>query len=120
MWKVLGMARKVIGKKLDAIMQPARASGASPFRKADKPATAGVSSLLSGNRQGLTSKDGGFPRWYLFGADLLLVAMALVVLYRSDAPFGGWSKVFGICAVSLGALLAVAAVCTKCSKGAKE
>jgi hypothetical protein len=53
------------------------------------------------------------PRWYLFGADLVLVAVALFVLYKHPAPFTGVAKLFGVVAIVIGALLAVIATCLR-------
>ena len=57
------------------------------------------------------------PRWYLFGADLLLVALALLVMYKSPVPLTGGERILGVLAVALGAILAVAATCMKDPKG---
>jgi hypothetical protein len=51
------------------------------------------------------------PRWYLFGADLALVTMALLVMCKSPAPLTGNEKFFGAAAVVLGAVLALIGIC---------
>ena len=49
------------------------------------------------------------PRWYLFAGDILLVALAMVVIFRHPRP--GWKEeVFAIIAVALGGGLGVKAV----------
>jgi len=92
--------------------------GHSPFSAPDpKPSGAGMGSLLSGQPAPPTPARARVPRWYLFGADLLLVAVALIVLAKHPAPMTGLEKVFGVLAVVLGAGLAVIATCMRDRKG---
>jgi hypothetical protein len=50
------------------------------------------------------------PRWSLAAADLLLVALATLLVFKSPAPLKAWEMAICISAVVLGALLACAAV----------
>ncbi|MGD1083351.1 MAG: hypothetical protein ABSA47_01215 [Verrucomicrobiota bacterium] len=91
---------------------------ASPFSSPDpNPSGTGVGSLLSGQPAPPAPSGARVPRWYLFGADLLLVAVALIVLCKHPAPMTGMEKVFGVLAVVLGAGLAVIATCMRDGKG---
>jgi hypothetical protein len=116
------VAKPVIGRKLDALMDKPKSGGAaSPFsspetKPAEKPAEGGVNSLLRGQAPGLKPRAARIPRWYFFGADLLLVALALVVMYKSPVPLSGLERFFGVAAVVVGAFLAVTATCMKCGK----
>lgn len=50
------------------------------------------------------------PRWSLVAADLLLVALAALLVFKSPAPLKAWEMAICISAVVIGALLACAAV----------
>ena len=109
--------KPVIGRKLESLMgkppsseklNPPLASGEG---KASEP---GMRSLFRGHPTTSPPRRRSFvPRWYLFGADLLLVAAALVVMYKSPAPLTGNEKLFGVAAVAIGAVLALIAICMK-------
>lgn len=51
-----------------------------------------------------------FPRWMLWFADLLLVGMAALLVFKSPLPLQTWELVVCVSAVVFGALLALAAV----------
>jgi hypothetical protein len=110
--------KQVIGRKLDALMEKRPLKGvASPFSCPDpRPSGAGVRSLLDGQPPVTAPERSRVPRWYLFGADLLLVAVALLVLCKHPAPLTGVEKLFGIVAVVIGAVLAVIATCMRDAK----
>jgi hypothetical protein len=50
------------------------------------------------------------PRWALVCADVLLMAMASLLVFKSPAPLKAWEMAICVSAVVLGALLACAAV----------
>ena len=79
---------------------------------ADQPSGSGMRSLFRGHPAALPQRrQARIPRWYLFGADLALVAMALLVMCKSPAPLTGNEKFFGAAAVVLGAILALIGIC---------
>ncbi len=101
-------------------VEPVAGAGAGAAEMAQPAAKgAGVRSLIRGNRS-RTADEGrsalpaktGIPRWYLFGGDLLLVALALLTAYKSPRPLGWKEIVFCSLAVALGACLAIIAVGT--------
>jgi len=95
-WSKIGRA---VGQTLRRRVGLAPAlSGRPAFRIGDAFALSRPSALFP-------SAPLAHPRWYLFGADLLLVAAALVVMYKSPAPLTGNEKFFGAAAVVLGASL---------------
>jgi len=98
--------------------QPRSGEAASPSaaNEAAKPAGTGMRSLLRGQPPAAAPGRGRIPRWYLFGADLLLVALALIVMYKSPVPLTGMERLFGVAAVALGAFLALIAACMKNGK----
>jgi hypothetical protein len=56
------------------------------------------------------------PRWTLISADLLLIALATMLVFKSPAPLKVWEMTVCVAAVVLGALLACAAVLGKDNK----
>lgn len=50
------------------------------------------------------------PRWVLLGADLLLVILAALLVYKSPVPLKPWEMTICLAAVMLGAVLACVAV----------
>lgn len=82
----------------------------------DQPSNPGLRSLFRGDPPSSPPRRSRIPRWYLYGADLLLVATALMVMYRSPAPLSGNEKFFGVAAVVLGASLALIAICMRDQK----
>lgn len=110
-----GVPKTVIGRKLRALMSKgADAAGASPLPSPpDQASGPGMRSLFRGHPPSSPPRHSRVPRWYLFGADLLLVATALMVMYKSPAPLSGNEKFFGAVAVVLGASLALMAICMR-------
>lgn len=103
---------KAAGPKQPTPAQPEAQHAAGP----------GVSSLLKGKAEAplesppvpeplataQPSRENGFPVWYLFLADLLLVALALVLVFR-DPGSVTWGRVaFASVATLFGAGLAIA------------
>ncbi len=110
--------KPVIGRKLESLMgKPPSSEKLNPPLPSGEGKTSepGMRSLFRGHPT--TPKRRAFiPKWYLFGADLLLVAAALVVMYKGPAPLTGNEKLFGVAAVAIGAVLALIAICMKDGK----
>ena len=112
--------KPVIGRKLESLMgKPPSSESLNPplpgsEGKASEP---GMRSLFRGHPTTSPPKRRSYvPKWYLFGADLLLVAAALIVMYKGPAPLTGNEKLFGVAAVAIGAILALIAICMKDNK----
>lgn len=52
------------------------------------------------------------PRWVLIAADLLLMALAVMLVFKSSAPMKAWEMAVCVAAVILGAILACLAALT--------
>jgi hypothetical protein len=83
---------------------------------------AGVRSLLRGQRTTPFTKTSeppeepskpAIPRWYLFAADILLVALALVLIYKGPGSLNWKGRLFCTVAVALGGCLGLIAVSMK-------
>jgi len=111
----MGVPKPAIGRKLGALMgNPPGAGSASRLPSpGDPPSGSGMRSLFRGHPPSSPPRHSRIPRWYLFGADLLLVAAALMVMAKSPAPLSGNEKFFGVVAVVLGASLGLIAICMK-------
>jgi len=109
------MPKPVMGRKLGALMGKSHGAGpASRLPCPDVPPSGpGMRSLFRGDPPASHRRQRRLPRWYLFGADLLLMATALLVMFRSPTPLSGNEKFFGAVAVALGASLAVIALCVR-------
>jgi hypothetical protein len=70
-------------------------------------------SLFRGHPPSSHPRRWRIPRWYLFGADLLLVAAALMVMSQRRDTLSGNEKFFGVAAVVLGASLGLIAICMR-------
>lgn len=102
------MAKQVLGRNLETLL------GDSVKRTEKTPVTTGVRTLLRGPDARVTmpapAQATGLPRWYLFAADILLIAVATVVVYASPHPLSWPRMVFCVAAGLLGAALAVGAL----------
>ncbi len=94
-----------MGKTPGAVVPPRLPAADVP------PSGPGMNSLFRGHPSSPRHRLSRIPRWYLFGADLALMAAALMVMYRSPTPLTGNEKFFGVVAVALGAFLALIALC---------
>jgi hypothetical protein len=82
-------------------------------RPADGPLAApglGVRSLIQGQAAGRPKHQ--VPRAYLFAGDALLIALALVTVYKSPHPLSVPREIFCVATVLLAALLAIIAIMT--------
>jgi hypothetical protein len=113
-----GVPKPVIGRKLGSLMgkRPGAGEVSRPPPGEDQPSGPGMRSLFRGHPPSSPPRRSRIPRWYLFGADLVLIAAALMVMYKSPAPLSGNEKLFGVAAVVLGASLALIAVCMRDQK----
>jgi len=94
--------------------KPPGAGAASRLPCPDVPPSGpGMRSLFRGDPTASRPRLKRLPRWYLFGADLVLMATALLVMFKSPTPLSGNEKFFGAVAVALGASLALIALCVK-------
>jgi hypothetical protein len=111
--------KPVMGRKLGALMgkSPGAGSASRLPSPEDPPSGAGMRSLFRGHPPSTPPPPRRrIPRWYLFGADLLLVAAALMVISKSPTPLSGNEKFFGVVAVVLGASLGLIAICVQDQK----
>jgi hypothetical protein len=109
------MAKQSLGRDLGALM------GSNP-KQEDAPVSAGVRSLMRGHNPPVPAPPApkpAVPRWYLLAGDVLLVALALVTLDKSRHPVSWPRALFCAALVTLAAALAVLALLTPESKGAK-
>jgi hypothetical protein len=76
------------------------------------PVGAGVRSLMRGHDAPLPEAPSKtvVPRWYLFAGDILLVALALLTIYKSPHPLSWQREVFCAAMVILAGVLAVIAL----------
>jgi hypothetical protein len=58
----------------------------------------------------LPTRKSVVPRWYLFGGDILLTALALVIVFKSPHPLTWGKELFCAAVVVVGGCLALAAV----------
>ena len=79
----------------------------------DPPSGSGMRSLFRGHPPSSPPRHSRIPRWYLFGADLLLVAAALMVMSQHRAPLSDNEKLFGVTAVVLGLILGLIGICMR-------
>jgi hypothetical protein len=114
------MAKLVLGRNLGELLHDREKKSGDPFAADAAPLSSGVRSLMRGQAPGVpvaaspaSSKSPlkqGFPGWYLFGADILLAALAIVIVGKSPHPLTWQREVFCASAVALGACLALGAV----------
>jgi hypothetical protein len=110
------MAKQGLGRDLGALM------GRDP-KDAAAPVGAGVRSLMRGHNApapvapvvpvappALVAPKPVIPRWYLFAGDLLLVALAVVTIFKSPHPLSWPRELFCAGLVILAAVLAVLAL----------
>ena len=105
------MAKQSLGRDLGALMGDKPKEGAAPV-------SAGVRSLMRGHQvpaPGAAPKP-AIPRWYLYAGDVLLVALALLTIYKSPHPLSWPRELFCAALVLLAAVLAVIALLTPESK----
>ncbi len=127
-----GVAKPVLGRKLDVLLNGDRIAGKTDAASPAMPASGeplvgpGVGALFKGFQtddktkaaaspfKGMTEpgvwKLWNMPAWYFWGADLVLLSLAAVILLKSSSP-PSWPQVL-LCglAIALGAALGLAPV----------
>ena len=112
------MAKQSLGRDLGTLM------GRNPKQEAP-PVSAGVRSLMRGHNPPApvpaatpapVPRKPVVPRWYLLAGDVLLVALALMTLYKSPHPLTWQRELFCSALVVLAAVLAVFALLTPASR----
>jgi hypothetical protein len=110
------MAKQSLGRDLGTIM------GNNP-KPENAPISAGVRTLMRGQSAAVFVPPAVpkpvVPRWYLLAGDVLLVALALMTLYKSPHPLSWQRELFCSALVVLAAILAVIALLTPDGKTAK-
>ncbi len=106
------MAKQSLGRDLGSLMGDKPKEGAAPT---PAPVGAGVRSLMTGHKAPTpapvaSQPKPALPRWYLFAGDILLVALALLTIYKSPHPLSWQREVFCAALVTLAAMLAVVAL----------
>ena len=95
------VSKPVLGRKLGSLLKveagkevnPTLLRGAGPGTAGPKPA-----------------QKESIPTWYWLGADLLLVGLALLMVYKGPLPLSASRRVAAIGAVALGGILALWAI----------
>ena len=113
------MAKQSLGRDLGTLM-------GRNAKQEDAPVSAGVRSLMRGHNPPAPGQPAApalveadpvvpkpvMPRWYLLAGDVLLVALALITLYKSPHPLSWQRVLFCSALVVLAAVLAVFALLT--------
>ena len=109
------MAKQSLGRDLGTLM------GRDP-KQEDAPVSVGVRSLMRGHNPPAPAPalveaapvvpKPVVPRWYLLAGDVLLVALALMILYKSPHPLSWQRELFCSALVVVAAVLAVIALLT--------
>jgi hypothetical protein len=110
------MAKQVLGRNLEAL-QDAGAGKIQASAPEIEPVGSGVRSLMRGHQPNPASqpkvapaRKPVIPLWYIFGADILLAALALAIAFKSPHPLTWQRELFCAAAVALGGCLALGAV----------
>jgi hypothetical protein len=115
---LMPMPKPVLGRGLGHLLGR-KPKDAAPTTPTEAPVGAGVDSLLRGHcpPPSEAAPKGNFPRWYLFAGDVLLVALALITIYRSPRPVSWKTELFCGATVALAAVLAAIAVLARKGQG---
>jgi len=111
------MAKQVLGRNLEALLDGSPKKADDPFAPETAPVGPGVRSLMRGHPttpaqppEATFARKSVVPGWYLFGGDILLSALALVIVCKSPHPLSWQKELFCAAAVALGGCLALGAV----------
>ena len=113
------MAKQVLGRNLEALLDGGakEAAKGDPFAPESAPVGSGVRSLMRGHPttpaqppEAAPTPKSVVPGWYLFGGDILLSALALIIVCKSPHPLSWQKELFCAAAVALGGCLALGAV----------
>jgi hypothetical protein len=118
------MAKQVLGRNLEVLLDDGTRKSGDPFAPETAPVGSGVRSLMRGHQtapaqppEAASTRKSVVPGWYLFGGDILLSALALVIVFKSPHPLSWQKELFCVAAVVLGGCLALGAVLEDKSKG---
>lgn len=120
------MAKQVLGRNLEALLDGGakEPEKGDPFAPDPAPVGAGVRSLMRGHPTTsatpptvASTPKSVVPGWYLFGGDILLSALALVIVCKSRHPLSWQRELFCVASVALGGCLALGAVWKTKAKG---
>ncbi|WCJ60838.1 hypothetical protein NXS98_06830 [Fontisphaera persica] len=78
-----------------------------------KPSTQGAQPPPSAQPEQTEELPVQAPRWVLWAADLLLITLAVMLVFKSPAPLKPWEMTLCLAAVMLGAVLACVAALSK-------
>ena len=113
------MAKQVLGRNLGALLDDGAKENGKDETSAPEtaPVGSGVRSLMRGHRatavkppEAESTRKSVVPGWYLLGGDILLAALALVIVGKSPHPLTWQKELFCAAAVVLGGCLALGAV----------
>jgi hypothetical protein len=110
------MAKQVLGRNLGALLDTGvKEAGKNPVSAPEKTlGGSGVRTLMQGHPTRLPDVSSKpktmLPGWYLLGGDIVLGALALVIVCKSPHPLSWQKEVFCAAAVILGGCLALGAV----------
>ena len=114
------MAKQVLGRNLEVLLDDGARKAGDPFAPETAPVGSGVRSLMRGHQttpaqppEAASTRKSVVPGWYLFGGDILLSALALVIVFKSPHPLSWQKELFCAAAVALGGCLALGAVLLK-------
>ncbi len=116
------MAKQVLGRNLGALLDDGAKEAGKDETSAPEtaPVGSGVRSLMRGHQaapvkppEAASSRKSVVPGWYLFGGDILLAALALVIVCKSPHPLTWPKELFCAAAVILGGCLALGALLLK-------
>ena len=105
---------------MEALLDGGAKKAGDPFAPDSAPVGSGVRSLMRGQQTtpveppaAASTRKSVVPAWYLFGGDILLSALALVIVCKSPHPLSWQRELFCAAAVVLGGCLALGAVVGK-------
>jgi len=111
------MAKQVLGRNLEVLLDDGARKADDPFASETAPVGSGVRSLMRGHQttpaqppEAASTRKSVVQGWYLFGGDILLSALALVIVFKSPHPLSWQKELFCVAAVVLGGCLALGAV----------
>jgi hypothetical protein len=113
------MAKQALGRNLDELLDDSAKEAGKIEASAPQtaPVGSGVRSLMRGHRttpasppKAASTRKAVVPGWYLLGGDILLTALALVIVCKSPHPLTWQKELFCAAAVVLGGCLALAAI----------
>ena len=109
------MAKQVLGRNLGVLLDDGAKIETSALQTAR--VGSGVRSLMRGHQptparppKAASTQKSVVPGWYLLGGDILLTALALVIVCKSPHPLTWQKELFCAAVVVLGGCLALGAI----------